>query len=199
MQHLLQQAQNEILKYKSCKLQYESTCNEIVKLQDSYILSTNSRDFLSSFSLFLKEKIKSKTEELANSALKCVFSDKEMSFRIIPNQTKRGLQYDLYIATDGNLTPLQDCKGGGVLDIISLALLISFLIINSDKTAKVLFLDEPLKNLDKTRLGNAVLWLKGIAKEFQIQFIIVSHEDDIIENADKIILCTMMDGESVVT
>lgn len=167
--------------------------------QSRYEKNLASRDFLIKFSMFLKEQIKNKTEELANSALRCVFNDKEMFFRIIPNQTKRGLQYDLFIETDGTMTPLLDCKGGGVLDVISMALLISFLIINSYKTDRVLVLDEPFKNLDSKRLNNAIIWMKGISTEFGIQFIVVSHEDGIIENADKIFTCSHDGNESIIS
>jgi DNA repair exonuclease SbcCD ATPase subunit len=197
-QQVLNKAAGVLQQFQLLAMQLEENSALVEQLKIKYQEVVKARDFLIDFSVFLKDQIRSKTEELANSALKCVFNDKVMSFKITPNQTKRGLQYDLYIETNGMLTPLQDCKGGGVLDVISLALLISFLVINTHKTARVLILDEPLKHLDASRLNNAISWLKGIAKEFQIQFIIVSHEDSIIENADKVIQCEIVDGVSSV-
>lgn len=196
---MLQKAVELIENYERLKQTLVDNKTKIEQIKRRYEKTLKSRDFLIQFSMFVKEQIKNKTEELANSALRCIYNDKVMLFKIIPNQTKRGLQYDLFIETDGNMTPLLDCKGGGVLDVISMALLISFLIINSHKTDKVLILDEPFKNLDELRLNNAILWLKGISNEFGIQFIIVSHEDGIIENADKIYTCSHDGEQSVIS
>jgi len=149
--------------------------------------------FLTSFSEYCRDKIKNKLEKLANSALNAIFQDKDMEFKIISNKTMRGLNYDLYIFTNGEITPLIDCKGGGVLDVISLSLKISFLKMFSD-LRQVMILDEPFKNLDAERINLAVEWLKEISTKLSIQFLIVTHEEEIMDIADKKFIFKLENG-----
>ena len=155
-------------------------------------------DFLYKFSEFTRNEVKTKLETLANLALSSVFTDKQMEFRVVPNRNKKGLFYELYIITDGNITPLEDCKGGGVLDIISLCLRISYLRIFKGSLRQVLILDEPFKNLDDIRRPAAIEWLSTTAKEMGLQLIIVTHLVDLIEKADKAIKVEQINGVSKV-
>ncbi len=155
-------------------------------------------DFLYKFSEFTRNEVKTKLETLSNLALSSVFTDKQMEFRVVPNRNKKGLFYELYIITDGNITPLEDCKGGGVLDIISLCLRISYLRIFKGSLRQVLILDEPFKNLDYIRRLAAIDWLSTTAKEMGLQLIIVTHLVDLIEKADKAIKVEQINGVSKV-
>ena len=155
-------------------------------------------DFLYKFSEFTRNEVKTKLETLSNLALSSVFTDKQMEFRVVPNRNKKGLFYELYIITDGNITPLEDCKGGGVLDIISLCLRISYLRIFKGSLRQVLILDEPFKNLDDIRRPAAIDWLSTTAKEMGLQLIIVTHLVDLIEKADKAIKVEQINGVSKV-
>lgn len=127
------------------------------------------------FNEWINTLVRDKLESITNEALKNIFPDKEMSFRVVPNKTKRGIFYDLYIETDGVPTDLFDAKGGGVLDVIQMCLRITYLIKMKGKVRQCLLLDEPLKNLDANRIGLAATWIKQISMLFGIQFIIITH------------------------
>lgn len=148
-------------------------------------LITNALQFLFSFSEYTRTSVKAKIESIANMALKTVFPDKEIIFKLIPNKNKRGLYYVPYVETNGVITPLDDSKGGGVLDIISICLRISYLRIFKGQLEQVLILDEPFKNIDAIRREFAIKWLKTISSEMEIQFIIVTHIEQLMEFADK--------------
>jgi len=190
------------LKIKSHKEYLEKTAKdskEQVILNESNLSKfSDALDFLYKFSEFTRNEVKTKLETLANLALSSVFTDKKMEFRVIPNRNKKGLFYDLYISTDGMITPLEDCKGGGVLDIISLCLRISYLRIFKGTLRQVLILDEPFKNLDDLRRPTAIEWLATTAKEMGIQLIIVTHLVDLIDCADKAIRVEQVNGISKV-
>jgi len=148
-------------------------------------LITNTVQFLFSFSEYTRTSVKAKIESIANMALKTVFPDKEIIFKLIPNKNKRGLYYVPYVETNGVITPLDDSKGGGVLDIISICLRISYLCIFKGQIEQVLILDEPFKNIDAIRREFAIKWLKTISIEMGLQFIIVTHIEQLMESADK--------------
>jgi len=153
---------------------------------ETYELDTKTKAFLISFSENSRDLIKQKLENVVNSALEYIFSDKKITFILNPKITKRGVEYELYAESNGSFMPLESAKGGGVLDVCSIALRIAFLRLFRTRLRQTMILDEPFKNLDVERLENAVKWLKTISDKFEIQFIIVSHEDSIINNSDKI-------------
>lgn len=176
----------------------QKNADKLKIIQDNLPIKHQVRNFLISFSEYSRNIIKEKLESLVNSALKCVFADKELIFRLLPNKTKRGLFYELFIETDGELTPLMDSKGGGVLDVITIALRISFLRLFSGKLRQVLILDEVFKNLDSDRVEVAIEWLKLVSKDFGIQLIMVTHIDKLIEKADVAYHFVLVNGETKV-
>lgn len=156
------------------------------------------REFLLSFTENLRDRMKDRIEAIVNTALKAIFTDKPIEFKIIAKQTKNGVMYDLFGVTSGVVTPLKDCKGGGVLDVIAMALRIAFLRLFSTKLRQTMILDEPFKNLDSERITMATAWLKLVSVEFGMQFIVVSHITDLIDNADKIFRFSIHNGETQV-
>jgi DNA repair exonuclease SbcCD ATPase subunit len=173
-------------KYKHLLNQFEENTNRIEKMKSDLILLSNVKNLLMDFSEHTRSIIKNKLESLANSALKCIYVDKEIKFKIIVNKGKKIIAYDMYMETDGNLTPLTDAKGGGVMDIITTALRISFVRMFSATLRQTIIFDEPFKNLDSERLNLAVEWLCQVSKEFGMQFIMITHEDQIADKSDKV-------------
>jgi DNA repair exonuclease SbcCD ATPase subunit len=193
----LQERLIKVQSYKDHLLRTIKTSKEQVTLNEQNMDKiSKALDFLYNFSEFTRNEVKSKLENLSNLALKSVFPDKIMKFKVIPNRNKKGLFYDLYIDTDGKITPLKDCKGGGVLDVISLCLRVSYLRIFKGSLRQVLILDEPFKNLDSVRLPAAIDWLSATAKQMKMQLIIVTHLEDLIHKADKAIKVEQINGVS---
>jgi DNA repair exonuclease SbcCD ATPase subunit len=185
-------------KVSMLKKEIDNNTNSISNLQQEITLLNSSKQFLISYSEFSKEKVKEKLENLANTALRAVFTDKSIVFRIISDRQKRGLYYDLMVETDGEIMPLFDGKGGGVMDIISIAMRISFLKLFQHKLRQSIILDEPFKNLDSDRVTLAIEWLKTVSRELEIQFIIVTHIPSLIDSADKAFKMNINNGKSEV-
>lgn len=174
--------------FNSYKSRLSDIENEISDYKESNDIIEKANTFLLSFSESIRQKIKNRLEYIVNMALQAVFTDKQLQFNIIAKRTKTGLTYDLYIRNLDNDTiiPMYDSNGGGVFDIITMALRISFLRILRGQLRQVLVLDEPFKNLDKIRTQLAVKWLNLISEQMEIQFIIVTHIEELISlNDDK--------------
>lgn len=187
-----------ISRYELLKEQHSKNVDTINTLASKLESSQKCLAFLNGFVEYTRNQIKGKIEDIVNSALKCVFVDKKLNFRIIPAITKRGVNYDLYIETDGIVTPLTDSKGGGVLDIVTLSIRIAFVRMFSNILRQTIILDEPFKNLDSERITPACQWLQVISKEFGVQFIIVSHITELIEGSNKVFQVTNINGDSEV-
>jgi DNA repair exonuclease SbcCD ATPase subunit len=183
-----------LMQYKNLQIQLDKNKYFINNTHKKLVLLSDVKQLLMDFSENTRDVIKHKLESLVNSALKCIFTDKQIIFKIQINRTKKIIFYDMYIETDGTITPLFDAKGGGVLDIVTMALRISFVRMFSATLRQTVILDEPFKNLDNERLILAIEWLSQISKELEIQFIIVTHEESIVERSKKIFQFTLTNG-----
>jgi DNA repair exonuclease SbcCD ATPase subunit len=184
------------VKYAMLRDRKAIASKELEESDTSRIFHLECVNFLTSFAEWSRERVKVKLETLVNSALSFVFPDKQMFFKLIGKKTKTGLQYDIYIETDGTITSVFDAKGGGVLDIASLALRIAYLKLYEGSLGQVLILDEPFKNLDIERISNAVAWLSHICKELGIMIITATHITELVNSADSVFAVSMENGIS---
>lgn len=93
---------------------------------------------------------------------------------------------DLRFERQGNLMKPLDSSGVGAIDVASFALRIAAWSIQFPKSRPVIILDEPFKFLDKSKHGRAFEMLKELSLKLGLQFIIVTHEEGLTENADRI-------------
>lgn len=122
--------------------------------------------------------------ELVSLALQSVF---ERDYKLtLSYETKREkTEVYFFLEEDGRLVdPLYGC-GGGVIDIISFALRISLHSL-SNKTDKVIILDEPFRFLSSDLQSKAGEMLKELSEKLGLQVIMVSHIKPLIEQSDHV-------------
>ena len=120
---------------------------------------------------------------IVSLALQSVFGD-TYQFQLRFTERRNQLEADLVLIQDGNECSPIDSVGGGVVDICSLALRIAALIIQ--QSAKVVVLDEPCRCLSTDLQNKASEMIKTLSEKLGIQFIIVTHEEELTACADKI-------------
>ena len=68
-----------------------------------------------------------------------------------------------------------DARGGGVVDIVSLALRISFIMLYENNLANIIVLDEPCKHVSEDYIHNVANFINEISEEYNKQIIMISH------------------------
>lgn len=116
---------------------------------------------------------------------------------------KRGLPIaEFYVESDyGDYsikTKPELSRGGGVVDIVSLALRIAFLENHRPKIEGPLFLDEPGKHISNDYIFNMGEFLKECSRLFNRQIIMVTHDDYLTNICDKSSRVEIRNGESTV-
>ena len=87
--------------------------------------------------------------------------------------------------------------GGGKVDVIALGLRLAALLLYRPQLEKLLVLDEPLRFLSSAKTSakpyrlRAVEFLKQIAKEYGIQVIAVTHDEELVSLADCVYAVTL--------
>lgn len=119
---------------------------------------------------------------LVTLALQSIFDERySCSIQFTPRRNK--MEADIILHKDGLvLDDVMDSSGGGVGDVMSFALRVS--LWGLKKNRPLFILDEPFKFVDKRRLAKCYLLLKQLSVDLGIQFIIVSHEEEMIYACD---------------
>jgi len=87
-----------------------------------------------------------------------------------------------------------ECVEGGGTDVAFLLIRIILLVNHPSKPRRILFADEPIKNLSHDRRDQFMVLLRQITEEFDVQIIMTTHETSYIEGADCVVRFTKENG-----
>lgn len=200
----MQELENQIsqLDYKKAYMQsIIDQANAVVQQADFDLQNINknlslfndSLNLLRDISLSCQEQTTNKIASIMTKLYQYVFNTTDEV--IIKNDVKRKVpNAEILIKTTKNgkevLLHPEDEEGGGKLDILSLGLRIAGLILYTPSINRILFVDEPLKNVSsETTSGEAYRertaeFLKILCQEYGIQIIMITHESSYINIAD---------------
>lgn len=187
--------------------QIKHTEAELTRLEREAQLNEQVRYLLHKTSEVAREAARRSLEDTVTSALQYVFGP-EYRFVIEITQKAGRTEAEFYVespAPDSNermrLKP-EEARGGGVVDIVGLALRLAVLCINQDpKVAGVLILDEPAKMVSRSN-GYSKLtadFLKWASSYFGVQVIMVTHNTDLAAVADKSFYVNQVNGTSILS
>lgn len=182
--------------------QIEENKKIIEDIQHQVELNEKVSILLQKTSEFARNQAKIQVESLVSNCLQYIFEN-NMEFSIEIEELYGKPSAEFYVITkDGDMlikTKPEQSRGGGVIDIISLALRIAFLQIHKPKIEGPLILDEPAKHVSEDYINQVAEFLKQVTKMFNRQVIMVTHNRHLSEMADKWYRIEMNDGVSVVT
>jgi DNA repair exonuclease SbcCD ATPase subunit len=127
--------------------------------------------------------------EITSLALEAVFDD-PYSLDVQFCQRRNKTECDLLFTRDGNTVDPMDASGGGAVDVAAFALRVASWSMMNPRLRNTIILDEPMKNLSKDMQDKASLMLKEVSKKLGLQFIIVTHEEQLAAYADRTFLVT---------
>lgn len=174
---------------------------EMTEIKDIIDTLEQVRILLQRTSEYARKQIKQQIELLVTHCLQFVFGP-NIEFSIELVEARGRIEADFYvISTYGDYkvkTKPQDARGGGIVDVISLALRIA--VIQSTNLYKdgPLILDEPVKHVSDEYIVNIAQFLKQISEVFHRQIIMVTHDHYLSEIADLAYNVELKDGHSVI-
>lgn len=141
---------------------------------------------LAEVSKITQQKFKEYIESLVTMAIRSVF-DRPFKF-LVDFELKRNKSECNFRVQEGENPPYipKDEMGGGMVDIIAIALRVVMWSLQRPKSRNVFILDEPMKFVGKGELlQRAGQMLREISDRLSFQLIIVTHEPEFMELADK--------------
>lgn len=167
---------------KSDKLkeQLESNNSKVIKINLELDLLSKVSILFQKTSEFAREQAKSQIESLVTKCLQFVF-DSDIKFLIEIEELRGKANAEFYVVNEVDdlliKTKPELSRGGGVVDIVSLALRIAFLQIHKPKIQGPLILDEPAKHVSEEFVFNVADFLKQTSELFNRQIIMVTHNN----------------------
>ncbi len=138
---------------------------------------------------YARQQLKSRIEETVTAALQAVFADDGLRFEIEIRELagKPAAEWRVvsrYVDTELSTDP-EDARGGGIVDVVSLALRLALMELSRPKPGGPLLLDEVGKHVSGEYAPNVAFFLKEYARKTGRQVILVTHQAALAEVADK--------------
>lgn len=131
-----------------------------------------------------KQKTVEIFERVTTAAIKEAFGF-DYNFVIeINSEGKRVSTKFKLINPEGNELDIMDSVGGGLIDVISFVLRVLILASARPKRSQVMFLDESFRCVSAEYRPKVATLLKSLSKRLGIQFLIVTHQQELLEAAD---------------
>lgn len=169
---------------------------EIEKLEQVKILLQES-------SAFAREQARRQIETMVTNALQFIFGDQDIEFRVVIEEVRGRADGEfLVVSKYGGEIPVQtrpqDARGGGVVDVISLALRAALLHANRPRLDGPIILDEPAKHVSEEYSRQVAEFLKQLSTAFGRQIIMVTHNQHLANTGDTSYIVEMRSGKSYV-
>ena len=171
--------------------------DQIEGLKGDIEIYIKARWVLSEVARLTQEKVKEYIETLTTMAIRAVF-DSDFEFLVEFKISRNKSECYFSVKEDGFEYVPKDDDGGGLIDIISFALRVVLYSLEKPRSRRVIILDEPFKWTGKL-MGRAGEMIKEISEKLGIQIIMVTHEPELSEIADRSFLVEKIDGISRVS
>lgn len=145
---------------------------------------------------FARQQAKGRIEEIVTQALSVVF-DEQYQFIIKLDVKSNQPVAEYYLQEGSTLTQLKPpdySNGGGIVDVVSLAMRLAIGELCDIKGP--LFLDEVGKHISKEYQHNVGYFLKEYGTQFDRQIILITHNESLAEIADHSIGVEKQNGVS---
>ena len=159
--------------------------NEFIDLEHKKEIYLKSIEILDVAQQSVRTSIKDGFENIVTYALQYVFGLDyvfELDFGRKGNLQEVNFQVKSS-SLHGGYDPV-DTSGGGVLDVVSLALRVAILELHKPRIEGPIILDESFKHLSRQYLQSAGGFLEALADRVGRQIIIVTHQPEIVKMAD---------------
>jgi len=123
---------------------------------------------------------------LVSTAFQIIFED-PYEFKPVFTEKRNKTVCELWFEKNGKKLRPEFSSGGAVMDVASFALRQAYWKLENrfEGTAPVMIFDEPFQNVEAKRKEHLAEIIRFLAQEFGLQMIIVTHDEEIAESADK--------------
>lgn len=171
--------------------------NQIVTLTAEEDTTLKASLFLQSLSDQTRLQVLDKISGIVTDALQTV-KDKNLEFKmsLIVKANQPTLEMGILDKRSGQVYDVLTSFGGGICDIVSLALRVALLVKWQPSLSRVLVLDEACKHVAQKDQELLAVFVRKLSEALNCQFIWISHSEILQQAAHKIFEVTQQNGIS---
>jgi len=159
------------------------------ELQTSLEQHEQAREVVKQAGLKTQQALAFHISDITSLALQAVFSDPyNLSVNFVQRRNKT--ECDLLFERNGEEVDPMDASGGGAVDVAAFALRVASWSMQAPRTTNCIVLDEPMRFLSTDLQPKASEMMQQLSKKLKLQFLIITHEELLTEEADNIIEVT---------
>jgi len=166
--------------YRLAKSNFEQEKQTLEQAKGKLRSAEEARDLVQEVAQKLQQAVHNQIAGIVSLGLKTVFSE-PYNFKINFEKKRGRTEAQLIFERDGmELDPIS-AAGGGVIDVAAFTLRVACLSLSKPALRPILILDEPFKNVSKTKgyLDQIPLLLEKLAEEMGLQIIMVTHIEEL--------------------
>jgi len=181
--------------------QLETKETELTRAQEDIAVWEKVQMLFAKVSEYAREQLKARIEETVTAALVTVFGEGyafRINLRTIGGQPTAEWQVISQYGDFEVAASPEDSRGGGIVDIVSIALRLAMLELIRPKLGGPIIFDEAAKMVSREYLPNLAYFFKQYAAKTGKQIVLITHAEQLAEAADMSYMVTLKDGESEV-
>jgi len=144
---------------------------------------------LTKVSDYARRQLVERIEETVTAALQTVLADDSLRFKIEMRELSGKPSAEWRVVSRYGNTEIsnnpEDARGGGIVDIVSLALRLALLELSRPRPEGPVILDEPAKMVSAEYAENLAYFLRSYAQKTGRQFIVVTHNETLAQAGDR--------------
>lgn len=127
----------------------------------------------------VQQQVHNQISHVVSSCLRTVFGEDAYEFKIEFDRKRGKTEANLrFVRGDQDYDPLT-ASGGGAIDVAVFALRVASLVLHRPRLTRLVVLDEPFKYVSVQYRENVREMLEGLAKDMDLQIIMVTHAEDL--------------------
>lgn len=144
-----------------------------------------------------QEEIKEFIEDVVTLALHTVYGD-QYEFHLECSIKRNKAEMAPVLVKNGKEYDLKDSIGVGPVDLMAFAMRLARWAMSSNRTSPVFVIDEPFTAVDRSRTDGIVAFLNKMVDMLGVQLIIVTHDQWLVNAADRVFEVRYERGKSLV-
>ena len=153
-----------------------------------------SQKFVQSVAEAVQSKLSSRIDDIVNLGLATCFPGYTFGMEYVQSRGKTEVQF-LVKDKDVVIDPLNQC-GGGLVDVLCFC--IRMAVYSISNVSNIIIADEPFRFVSRSLRGRVAELLSILSEKLNIQIILVTHIDELSDNADNKIMIKKINGISEV-
>ena len=166
------------------RLHYKASLRQLQETNELVEATAEAQELAQHVAQAIQQQAHEQIAGVVSRGLSAVF-DEPYVFRIHFERKRGRTEARLVFEREGVEVDPMTASGGGVVDVASFALRLSCMVLNKPSLRRVEIMDEPFKFVSEEYRERVKVFLETLAQEMGIQFVMVTHINELKTGAVK--------------